>query len=290
MNDKQKNIIIIISAVLAVGFLTIGTLYFIQNRNMKEIVSELSVEKDMLQRDFRELMFEYDSLKPQTDTLLLMLDNEQQKVAQLMEELETVKATNAAKMREYRMELTTMRRVLKHYVFQIDSLNRVNEELVAENKKVKNQFYMIRSERNKLEREKETLTETVQRASQLEAYNFDIITVNSKGRKVRRLSKIQRFNTSFALSKNITTATGEKAIYLRITDPNEEVLKNEESGSFQYENKMIDFSSKRVIEYEGDEVELTIYYDVNNFLYAGNYRFDVFVDGNLVGQENLVIN
>lgn len=290
MNEKQKNIIIIISAVLAVGFLSVGILYFVQNRQMKEIVAELNYNKDNLQRDFRELLFEYDSLKPQTDTLLLILDNEQQKVAQLMEELETVKATNASKMREIRKELTTMRRVLKHYVIQIDSLNRVNEQLVTENKKVKSQYNRVTRQINKLEKEKESLSETIERASMLEAFGFEIETVNSKGRKVRRLSKIQRFKTTFSISKNITTDAGEKPIYLRITDPNEEVLKNDDSGAFQFENKMIDYSSKRIIEYEGEAVDLTIYYDVNNFLFAGNYRFDVFVDGNLVGQKTVMID
>lgn len=277
--------VLIVAVVVFIG------LFVWQNSKNKEMTNYFQEEQADLQSDFRSLLEIYDSLQVNNnyDSLLNQLDIEQQRVAQLLDELETVKATNAVKLREYRKELGTMRRVMKHYVVQIDSLNTVNEALSKENEYVKKQYKAATNAVIQLEEEKEKLNKTIAIASQLEVKNLVIEPQNAKGRKMRKLGKAERFKVSFAIAKNITTETGNKTAYLRITTPQREVLPATDEGEFKFEDTMLAYSAKRTFEYEAEDVSIDIYYAINQFLFAGEYEFDLFVDGNHIGHQTMML-
>ncbi|MFB6341987.1 hypothetical protein ACE01N_07930 [Saccharicrinis sp. FJH2] len=280
----DKKFVITLVVVISVILTGVLVMFFIQNNQMNQMEESFNIEKDSLLGDYRELAFQYDSLMPQTDSMILRLEIERQKVVQLMEELETVKATNAYKIREYKKELSTMRKVMKHYVFQIDSLSQVNQELREENKKVVQRYEEASQTVNKLQEEKETLVKKVEIASQLEATDFSIEMLNDRSRTTRRLSKAVKIEICFNLSKNITTPVGEKPVYLRITAPNNEVLIKDSNNTFKYQDKDILYSIMRVIEYEGEAMQVCGYWKIEEFLFEGEYRVDVFADGYLIGQ------
>jgi hypothetical protein len=280
----DKKFVITLIVVISVILTGVLILFFVQNSQMNEMEDSFNYEKDELMGEYRELAFQFDSLMPQNDSMLLRLEIEQQKVVQLMEELETVKATNAYKIREYKKELSTMRKVMKHYVFQIDSLSQVNQELRDENKKVVQRFEEASQTVNKLQEEKETLVKRVEIASQLEASDFKIEMMNDRGRTTRRLSKAVKIEICFNLSKNITAPVGEKPIFFRITAPNNEVLIKDSKNIFKYQDKDILYSLMRVIEYESEAMQVCGYWKIEEFLFEGEYRVDVFADGYLIGQ------
>lgn len=76
-----------------------------------------------------------------------------------------------------------------------------------------------------------------------------------------------------------------KSIYVRILKPTNEVLTN--GNTFPYENKNLEYSMKRDIEYTGDAQNVTLYWDVNEFLSAGTYRVSIFADGNNIGNASV---
>lgn len=288
LNDKKFVItLIVVISVILTGLLVI---FLIQNRQMNEIVTAFDEEKTELMGEYQELVYQYDSLIPQNDSILFRLEIEQQKVVQLLEELETVKVTNASKIREYQKELSTMRSVMKHYVYQIDSLSRLNEELRAENKQVAQRFEQATQVVDQLEKEKETLSKKVEIASQLEASDFEVETLNDRGRRTRRLSKTAKIEICFKLSKNITAPVGEKPVYLRITAPNNEVLVKHPDQTFTFQDKDILYSILRVVEYESETMQVCAYWKVEEFLFEGEYRVDVFTDGFLIGQARFELN
>lgn len=288
LNNRKFVLWLIVTFIAAIVGLAI--LFTLQNRELNEVVTAFNAEKDELLGEYQELAFQFDSLIPQNDSILLRLEIEQQKVVQLMEELETVKAANASKIREYKKELTTMRKVMKHFVFQIDSLSRVNEELRAENKIVAERYHQVTQTVGKLEKEKETLEKKVEIASQLEGYDFIVETLNDRDRKTRRLSKTVKIKICFTLSKNITAPVGEKPIYFRITAPNNDILIKNPEHTFQLQDKDINYSIIRVIEYESEAMEVCGYWNVEEFLFEGTYRVDVFADGFHIGETTFELD
>ena len=40
----------------------------------------------------------------------------------------------------------------------------------------------------------------------------------------------------------------------------------------------------------GEEQNINVFWDVEEFLYAGNYRVDIFEGGNLIGSQSFTLN
>ncbi|MDR1683410.1 MAG: hypothetical protein LBS25_08525, partial [Candidatus Symbiothrix sp.] len=94
----------------------------------------------------------------------------------------------------------------------------------------------------------------------------------------------------FTINKNITAEAGEKTIYIRIQKPDDDVLIKNSNNVFTYENKKIPYSEKRTIEYTGEETQMSIYWQIEEFLQAGAYRVDIFADGNRIGRKSFQLD
>ena len=184
-----------------------------------------------------------------------------------------------------RKELKTVRAVMRTYIIQIDSLNRINQQLTSENQSVKKKYNEATQQISSLSEEKKTLNEKVTLASQLDATHITVTPTNKRGKETDRIKRITRLDISFTVVKNITAETGQRTLYVRITKPNQEVLTKSAANTFPYENRNIAYSIKKYIEYTGEEQNVTVYWNVEEFLQAGTYRVDIFADGNLIGSQ-----
>lgn len=283
MNKK----VLITSSIAAIIVTILAVLYFQSRNEMQEMVEVFTEEKQTLITEFQDLYLDYDSLKNQNTDLNDQLDMERERIAQLKEELKTVKATNARRIKELQQELTTMRTVMRSFVYQIDSLNQRNVQLSNENKDMRNKVAQVQQSYKQLEKEKESLNEQVVIASRLETTSISIEGLTFKEKKTTSYKKISKIKVSFTIAKNVTAKVGLKAIYLRITRPDNELLMHSKNDTFNYENTTLNFSATRSIEYGGEEANYYIVYTVDSGeLMAGNYTAEIFCEGELIGQKS----
>jgi hypothetical protein len=286
MRDKQPFWIILI--VLLISIIA-GAVFFIlrQQNQIYEMSEQWDLEKNELSDEYNMLSIQYEGVKKNinNDSLIILVENEQQKVQRLMEELRTVKSTNARRIAELKKELKTLREIMRGYVVQIDSLNSENRKLTHEKEQVTIKYQQATQTIDQLSQEKNQLNERVSLASKLDASSIFVVGLNSKNKTEKKIRKMEQLLISFHINKNITAPTGEKMIYIRIKKPDDDVLVKNRSNVFTYENKEINYSSKRLIEYSGEEVPVSIYWKIEEFLSPGVYRVDIFADGNLIGSE-----
>ena len=277
-----------------------GTLVFVlqELRNSKdenrEIIEQMGYEREQLENNKRQLEGDYVSLSQElhgfaiqinNDSILKKLDEEQKRVQLLMEELRTTKATNFRRINELKAELGAVRKVLTYYIAQVDSLNVANTQLTREKVEVTQKYQKASQEVEQLSQEKEQLTEQVVRAAQLDARNITIEQQNESGKKTTNINKTAMLKFSFFILKNITAKVGEKTIYIRIVTPERDVLFKKATDTFRYENKDIIYSARKNFEYTGEETAQSIYWTVEETLWKGAYRVDIFIDGHLVGSK-----
>ena len=74
--------------------------------------------------------------------------------------------------------------------------------------------------------------------------------------------------------------SSRRTLALEIT-PTGEVLT--QGGTFEYENRQLEFSIRKDIEYTGEEQSIQVWWDVTQALSAGAYRVDIFADGRNIG-------
>ena len=232
------------------------------------------------------MQYEGFKLNIKNDSLLQKLTNEQTKVQRLLEELKTVKAENKAEISRLNKELATLRQILKSYIAQIDSLNRANAQLRQEKQEITNKYQETSKTLNQVTQQKQDLTEKVTKAAKLDATNISVQATNSKGKVQKKINKVEQLIINFTITKNITAEPGERTIYARIMKPDDDVLTKSRANTFAYENGNINYSIKRVIEYGGEEVGVTMYWNVEEYLMPGTYRVDIFADGNRIGSRS----
>ena len=140
-----------------------------------------------------------------------------------------------------------------------------------------------------LKKEKEKLTERVTLASRLDATGINVTPVNGRGKKAKVIKKMEQFVVDFRISKNITAPVGEKTIYVRIMKPDDDILLKSRADVFTFEGKEINYSMKKLVEYDGEELPVTMYWNIEEFLSPGTYRVDIFADGNLIGRKSFTL-
>ena len=276
-------IVIVLLALVAVGYVI-----YHQRQQMADMAEMFALEKEELSDEYAELSLQYEGYKFSVgnDSLVALLTTEQMKVQRLMEELRTVKATNTRRITELKKELETLRKIMRNYVIQIDSLNAENGRLRNENERVTQQYRQATSAAAQLTREKEKLTERVTLASRMDATALQVRPGTSRGKDAKKIDKIAQLVLTFHLAKNITAPVGEKNIYVRIMRPDDDILTKPNSGVFAFENRNISYSMMKTIEYEGEELPVTMYWDVAEYLSPGTYRVDIFADGHLIGRKS----
>ena len=289
---NKSKVLIISLVVVLVAAIGMTALFLNEKQSKNELVQEFELEKEDLENEYTHFARQYDELKltVSNDSLAVLLEQEQLKTQRLLEELRTVKSSNASEIRRLRKELASLRKVMIGYINQIDSLNRLTnrqKEIIAD----VTQKYNAASRRiSTLAEEKKNLDKKVTLAAQLDATNISVLAANKRGKKARRVKDIVKFKIDFTIVKNITAETGERTLYVRITKPDNDVLCKNPANTFAYENRELPYSIKKYIEYNGEEQDVTVYWDVEEYLYAGNYRVDIFAEGNLIGSQTFELD
>ena len=281
MAVKKNTLLIATGSLLILLLIGVTILLISEKQTNKELVMEFNLDKEDLENQYTDFARQYDELKltVSNDSLSVLLEQEQLKTQRLLEELRTVKSSNATEIRRLKKELASLRKVMIGYINQIDSLNRLTaqqKEIIAD---VTKKYNAASRQISNLSEEKKNLTKTVTLAAQLDATNISVQPTNKRGKTAKKVKDIVKFKINFSIVKNITAETGERTLYIRITKPDNDVLTKSPSNTFPYENRELVYSIKKYIEYNGEEQAVTVYWDVEEYLYAGTYRVDIFADG-----------
>ena len=257
------------------------------NADMQELAR---LDKQEMENEYERFALQYSEMKTKinNDSIIEQLTQEQLRTQQLLEELKKTKAEDAREITRLKKELATVRAVLRDYVMQIDSLNRQNEQLRAENTQVKNELAERNTQIEGLSTEKASLSEKVAIAAQLDATNIQLTPLRKPGKTAKKIADCKTMQASFTITRNVTAANGNRTVYVRIQTPGGNTLAG--GGTFAYENRNLQYTMKKTIEYTGEETPLTLYWDVSQMLEAGDYRVSIFVDGNMIGSRTFSFN
>ena len=281
----SKKLFWIICSAFAVIVAVLVYFYFSQRSELNEMVEQMTIEKAELQEEYEDLAIQFDGFQQmdiRNDSLQDLLSREQQRVQDLLEELRQTKASHARRIAELKKELATVRAVMKDYVKQIDSLNTTNARLTEENQIVRRENQQVKSRNEELTQANTQLTETVTRASMLEITNCALTTLNKNDHKTRMVSHISKLQFDFSIAKNITCPPGLKDLYVRIIDPNGNLLGEDENRIFPFESDSIPYTLIQNVEYTGEPYNGTCYWPVEE-VKDGFYTIDFFCEGNLIG-------
>lgn len=284
----MKKIWIVVGVALITVLVGVAIALFLGLQQQKQQVAEMQelaeLDKQEMENEYERFTLQYSEMMTQinNDSIIEQLTQEQLRTQQLLEELKNVKASDAREIARLKKELATVREVLRSYIRQVDSLNQVNQSLMAENSQIRGQLEQTNLEKRDLQQEKQNLTEKVAIAAQLDAMGITMTALNKRGKAEKKIKNAKTLQVGFVIARNVTATNGNRTIYVRLTKPNGQSLV---AGTFPYENRQLEYSMKKVIEYNGEETSVQTYWNVSEFLDEGDYRVSIFADGHMIGSR-----
>ena len=288
--EKKKLITGIVTGI--VGLALVGTVAYLyvnldnqkkENKAMQELAE---LDKKEMENEYQQFATQYSEMKTQisNDSIIAQLTAEQEKTERLLKELKDTKSNDAREIARLKRELATVRAVLRSYVIEIDSLDRLNQNLTAENSRIKGQYNEATRQIEGLNSERASLSEKVAIAAQLDATGISMQLKNKKGKKTDKTSKCKTVQVNFTIAKNVTASNGTKTFYVRITSPSGTTLGG--GGTFNYQNRSLEATMRKAVEYDGRETTISTFWNVSQSLMAGTYQVSVFADGNMIGSRS----
>ena len=290
MENKKKLIAGIVGGI--VGLALIGAVAYLyinldnqrkENKAMQELAE---LDKKEMENEYQQFATQYSEMKTQisNDSIIAQLTAEQEKTERLLKELKDTKSNDAREIARLKKELATVRAVLRSYVIEIDSLNRLNQNLTAENSRIKGQYNEATRQIEGLNSERASLSEKVAIAAQLDATGISMQLKNKKGKSTDKTAKCKTVQVNFTIAKNVTASNGTKTFYVRITSPSGTTLGG--GGTFNYQNRSLEATMHKTVEYDGRETTISTFWNVSQSLMAGTYQVSVFADGNMIGSRS----
>ena len=256
-------------ALIAVAVLLAGALAYIWT-SKASLVRDLNEEKQDLTEQIIALQGDYESLSSDYDTINSQLDSSREEVAQLVERIQQTEATNRAKI-------------------QIDSLNALNHQLTAEADAARRDAAASRRANEALTQQVESLSGQVAAGSVLKARGLRLEAYNSSDKVTDRSSRVVRMMTTLSLVENDLAPKGPVVVYIRVKDPDGILLVNSRQISFTSGGETMMASASREVDYEGKEVEMSIYLnDIPQYV-KGIYTVEAWTEQALLGTAEVLL-
>ncbi len=303
---EKKNMRNILTGGLLVALLgTWGYIIWDKNKtNEKDIVQDTQItkvttEKDDLRKLLDDATMQYDMIKTSSadmahskDSVITQRDRDiaakRVKIQQLLNNVNATKADLA----EAKNLITSLNTDIAGYKTQIETLEGEKIVLIQEKETVTKQRDVVQKNYDSAQtviKEKENLIDV---GSTLHASNFSITGINErKGGKEKTTStakRVDKLRISFDLDENRITQSGNKTIYIAITDPKGNPVTVEALGSGMFttrEGQEKFFTNKVDINYtQGQRQTINVDWKQNSDFETGNYKIEVYNNGFKIGE------
>ncbi|MAP01564.1 MAG: hypothetical protein CMD01_01940 [Flavobacteriales bacterium] len=317
--SKKKNlfyVVFIFSLLAIVGYLAIQ----INSANKKnheftQEISLLNLEKNELnsllessgiinaednknlRSNLQNLLYTYDTLKFDNEKIKDSIENQKQVINDLMleaEKLEKQKKKDWGRIYRLKKETETLRSIMKGYIHTIDSLNTANINLTNSLNKTSNELSKVQTENKTIKTQNEELQQTVALGSILQTSNFitQAIRVKNSGKQTEtsRASRANMLKGCFTILENKISSAGNKFIYLRVISPEGKVLPQQKKETIAIEQEgEIEISAKREINYQNQNTDVCVFYEIENPLTAGKYSVEVYAENEKIGVTSFAL-
>ena len=285
---EEQSLKKVMYALAAVAVVLAGALAYIWYQK-SSLVKELTVEKEELTEQMIALQNDYATLSSDYDDINLQLDSSRVEVQMLIEKITQTEATNRSKIRQYERELGTLRSIMKNYITQIDSLNTLNKQLTADAAAARREAAESRRKQQELNKTVEALSGQVAAGAVIKARGIRIEAYNASDKVTDRSSRVVRLLTTLSLVENDLAPKGPVRVYIRVKGPDGILLTNDTQRAFEVNGEPMTCSASREVDYQGKEVEMSIYLnDITGYV-KGIYTVEAYTEQTFLGSAELML-
>lgn len=317
INNEQKKsnsgvwILLLIIALLGAGLL--GWMYSKESKAYKSCqTTNAQLEQEMksmnealsgyidgttmdLRKDFQMMLDTYDKLIEKDASKSDSLQAQKDSISVLLAQLKDTKNRSYYEINKLKKRNEQLRQIMNRYLITIDSLNTLNIDLTSRLDKTSSELNLTQAERDELRKQNDQNAELLTKGAKLNAFNFvsealRYQTFGGETKAVNRAARAEILSSTFTIGENKIARTGNKTIFMQITDPNGQVVYKRPSDVTQIAGSEILYTGKREINYQGQLIDMTIVYNLEGKVVAsGNYVVKIYADGALIGKDTFTL-
>ena len=288
-NSSKAPIVLVILLLLLCG-----TLFFIWNNNraLKEESKKALLEKEVqIQQAMSEIgMFK--GQNAQLDSMVAVAQQELSNKSAALDSLLNVSRLSERQLKKFKEENKQLLRFKDIYLRKIDSLIQANQTLLAENSGLKEELNGERATSGKLRDENANLNSKVALGSLLKVRDFKLSGVRQSGKNEKVISKakrVEKVKICLTLLENALAKSGSRMVYIRILDANGVPMFEDGTGSgtTTLNGKEFKYTAMAPVDYKQSDTPLCVYWKKSGTWAVGNYKAEVYCDGQLLGAAEL---
>jgi hypothetical protein len=295
---RSPRLFYIIIAILGLAVIGLVIWQLMTRSHLNTLLEEKEKARVELKSELDSLMVEHEMIKEEYGELA---DSLMVKDSVIQANAKEIKRLLDTEWEYYKVKkkLSQLQLIAQGYVRQMDSLYRINAELTEENIAIRKDLDQLQQVKADIEATNVTLSEQVEIASALRAYNTLATGVRFKsgGDKEVETDKTKRLDqvrVCFTIAENQIARPGKKDVYVRIARPDKEILTRGkiDEYTFEYDGKNIQYSMMQTIDYQNEAQELCLYWRKNysgQELPEGLYHVDIFAEGLVIGHTTFTL-
>lgn len=293
----------IIALLLAAGIY----LFMSKNRTEKENedlntqVTTVTSDKATLETQFNAALARLDEMKNESVQMDSLLTEKGQEVEELKKKIKSIlsnKNATESELKEANKMIADLNSRLSSYQSQIAALKNENIQLTEEKKELMGEKNQLQEEKTGLQEEKKELEKTVELGSVLHASGFKMEAINQKKNllgkekeiETEKAKKADLIRISFDLDDNRISESGEKIIYICVSDPSGNVASADGSSKFRLnDGGEKSYTVSKTIPYKkGEKISgVTCDWKPQSNFSKGNYKVEVYHMGYKIGSEKV---
>ncbi len=307
--------------VLILGLLGLNIYQYVNNSKLEDVNKQQKqelIEKVQLyaelEQDFTEAKSELEEMKGANEELNAKIDLQLEELAEQKERIKHL-LRDSKNLKRARADLAKLKEQAASFIAEIEALKQENEMLTNENQNLQQKTVVlirtvhvkdsinaelneakaqVEEEKQKVESEKEVLSLKYSKASAI-----PVAKIKAAGYEVKKNGKSARRywakNTDYVKicltpGHNPSAEPGDEAYYIRIINPNGQVMTLAEAGSGMLTNNdtgdEIPYSYKTDWQYGGADSQLCTQWNPGEQFMKGNYIVEVYNHGYLVGKDH----
>ena len=264
MEEKQssKKSIKTVTGILILIILILFIWTIVQRRQLTSLIKEKELEKTDLQKELDSVVTEHNKTKKAFGALSDSLKAKDSVIQANAVEIRNLLSTKW-EYEKVKKKLAMLQTIAQGYVRQMDSLYTVNQELHAENEKIRQDFRNEQTKTQTLVKDKEELTQKVNEAAAIiKAYDVTATALKLKGGNIEsptdKASRTDRVNVCFTIGENPLVKPGKKMIYICICRPDKVIVTKTKYDTFVINGQTLPYSIREDINYEGKSMNVCV--------------------------------
>lgn len=259
-----------------------GIIQEADNQELKENLMSMLQEYDQLESNNVELNDSIAAQKAKIESLLAEVDD-----------LNNQKKKDWGKIYKLKKETETLREIMKGYIHTIDSLNTLNINLQNTIVEKDQHIQEINTNLSNVKDQNDQLEQTVAKGSILQTTNISALAIKIKSSGAQKetsdANKADQFKSCFTVIENKIAKAGTKTLYMRIVTPDAKELAGSNPVYFDMGGKEGVACIARQINYQNQNTDVCIYYELEEPAVEGTYNVEIYCEGHQIGKTSFAL-